>query len=143
MMLPPDLPEAVGQRVGTLMRFVYGLGAITLLAMAAWQYAPTRHIAQAMFAGGAVFAVVLGLAAQGTLGNPIAGFVLTLAQPIRVGDRVIFSGHDGHVVRIGVSYTRIDVGDGTHVEVPNSLLAQQVVIVERARPSHDGQAPPT
>lgn len=139
-MLPPDLPDAVGERARTLLRFVYGLVAVVAVGIAAWQYPPTRHIASGVFASGAVFAVVIGLAVQGTLGNPIAGFVLTLAQPIRVGDRVTLQGNTGTVVRIGLSYTRIDLGDGTHLEAPNSLLAQQAVVV--ARPPHGGRATP-
>ena len=43
---------------------------------------------QALAAGGAFTAVVLGLAAQQTLGNLFAGMVLLSARPFRVGERV-------------------------------------------------------
>lgn len=133
-MLPPDLPDELAARIRTVLRFVAGLVLLLLIGLVLWQFHATRHIASGIFASGAVFAVVIGLAAQGTLGNPIAGFVLALAQPIREGDRVTISGTSGRVVRIGLSYTRIDAGDGTHMEVPNTLLAQQAVVVERVRP---------
>lgn len=136
-----DASSAI-ERARTLLRFVYGIAGLGVACAIAWQFGPTHRVATGLLASGAVLAVVIGLAAQGTLGNPIAGVVLAFAQPIRVGDKVTIDNLTGHVVRIGVSYTRIDVGDGTHVEFPNSLLATLSIVVERgARPPHGGQAP--
>lgn len=111
---------------------MYGIIGITIGCAALWQYGPTRHIASAVFASGAVLAVVLGLAAQGTLSNPISGLVLALAQPFRIGDTVTIGDATGKVVRIGVAYTRIDTGSGEHVEIPNTLLGERVIFVKRA-----------
>ncbi len=43
---------------------------------------------QALALGGAFTAIVLGLAAQQTLGNLFAGMVLLSARPFRVGERI-------------------------------------------------------
>ena len=55
---------------------------------AGWRALRTSTLA----VGGAVTAVVLGLAAQQTLGNLFAGLVLLSTRPFRVGDRVRLIG---------------------------------------------------
>lgn len=129
-MRPLDRAGAAG-RVRTLLHFAYGLLGIALIAGAAWQWKPTHNIATAIWASGALLAVVLGLAAQGTLASPISGVVLAFAQPFRIGDHVKVGDTEGVVLRIGVAYTRIDLGDGSHAEIPNALLGAATIVVSR------------
>jgi small-conductance mechanosensitive channel len=82
--------------------------------------------------GGAFTAVVLGLAAQQTLGNLIAGTVLLSARPFRVGERVRLQGGplagqiEGVVSSLGLLYTTFAVGDDP-VMVPNSVVLNVAV----------------
>ena len=68
--------------------------------------------------GGAITAVVFGLAAQQTLGNLIAGIVLIAARPFRVGDRVRLQAGglagqiEGVVGSLGLLYTTLRAGPG-------------------------------
>ncbi len=77
--------------------------------------------------GGAFTAVILGLAAQQTLGNLIAGTVLLSARPFRVGDNVRLQGGplagqiEGVVSSLGLLYTTFATGEGS-VLVPNSVV---------------------
>ncbi len=77
--------------------------------------------------GGAFTAVVLGLAAQQTLGNLIAGTVLLSARPFRVGERVRLQGGplagqiEGVVSSLGLLYTTFASGDDA-IMVPNSVV---------------------
>jgi small conductance mechanosensitive channel len=73
---------------------------------------------------GATFtAVVVGLAAQQTLGNVFAGIVLITARPFQIGDRVRFAGFgmdvEGTVVAHGLLYVTCSDGEDT-VLVPNT-----------------------
>lgn len=130
--MKPTLDRAgAAGRVRTLLRFAYGLLGVAIIAGVAWQWEPTHNIAAAVLASGALFAVVVGLAAQGTLANPISGIVLAFAQPFSIGDHVKIAGNEGTVVRIGVAYTRLDLGDGSHAEIPNALLSAATIIVNR------------
>ena len=67
--------------------------------------------------GGAFTAVIVGLAAQQTLGNLIAGTVLLSARPFRVGDRVRFQAGalagqiEGVVMSLGLLYTTLAYGE--------------------------------
>jgi small-conductance mechanosensitive channel len=98
-----------------------------------WQFQATKDYASAAFASTAVVAVVIGLAAQGTLSNVVAGIVLAFSQPIRLGDRVSIDGESGTVEEIGLSYSRLRRDDGTSVEFPNALLAQKAILSSTLR----------
>jgi small-conductance mechanosensitive channel len=85
-----------------------------------------------LLVGGAVTGVVVGIAAQQTLGNVFAGLVLLFARPYVPGQRVkIRSGamggpFDGVILSAGLMYTTIDTDEGP-VSMPNSgLLAAAI-----------------
>jgi small-conductance mechanosensitive channel len=70
-----------------------------------------------------VTSLAIGLAAQQTLGNIIAGFVLAADHPFRLGDRVkLPSGESGEVLEIGMRATQIRLSDGSLLIVPNADL---------------------
>jgi small-conductance mechanosensitive channel len=77
--------------------------------------------------GGAATAIVLGLAAQQTLGNVFAGIVLQSTRPFRVGERVRLTGGpmagsvEGTVAQLGLFYTSILKGQD-RMMIPNNLL---------------------
>lgn len=123
------------ERARTFLHLIYAFAALVVGLSILWQFDATRSTAQKILASGAVVALVIGLAVQGTLGNVVAGVVITFSQPIRVGDHITIGDHTGRVARLGVSYTRLDVGDGTHIEFPNSLLADSAIHVHREPPS--------
>lgn len=142
--LPDFVPDTLVARARTVLHLIYALVLAIVAVAVLWQFSATRALAQALLASGTLLAVVIGLAVQGTLGNVVAGIVLTFAEPVRVGDHVTIGEHTGRVAHIGVSYTRLDVGDGSHVEYPNSVLAVQEIVVKRdPPPSHrrDGGIP--
>ena len=76
-----------------------------------------------------VGSLAIGLAAQQTLGNMIAGFVLLVDRPFRPGDRVkLATGEVGDVQLIGVRSTRIRLVDGNTLTAPNAELANSRVV---------------
>jgi small-conductance mechanosensitive channel len=120
-------------RAHTLLRLAIALAVALVACVVLWQFQATRDYASAVFASTAVVAVVIGLAAQGTLSNVVAGIVLAFSQPIRLGDRVSIDGLDGVVEEIGLSYSRLRSDDGTSVEFPNALLAQKAIVSSTLR----------
>ena len=74
--------------------------------------------------------LALTLAAQDTLSDAIAGFIILADRPYRVGDRIEIQGVGtwGDVVEIGLRTTRIRTRDNRMVIVPNSLIAKNQVI---------------
>jgi small conductance mechanosensitive channel len=113
--------------VGFLIRLVFvGLAIIVALRIAGLD---PRTLA----VGGAFTAVIVGLAAQQTLGNLIAGTVLLSARPFRVGERVRLQGGgiagqiEGVVSSLGLLYTTFAQG-ADHVMVPNSVVLNVAIV---------------
>ncbi len=93
-----------------------------------------------LIAGGAFTAVVLGLAAQQTLGNLFAGLVLITARPFRVGERIRLQAGalggvlEGVVSSLGLLYTTLARGED-RIMIPNTgVLAAVVVPVREPSP---------
>ncbi|MDE3129790.1 MAG: mechanosensitive ion channel family protein [Acidobacteriota bacterium] len=88
---------------------------------------------QAIAVGGGFAAVVIGLAAQQTLGNLVAGMVLLSARPFRVGERVrlqagVLAGSlEGVVSSLGLLYTTLSRGE-ERMMIPNTIVLSATVM---------------
>jgi small-conductance mechanosensitive channel len=87
-----------------------------------------RAVAGGLLASSAVLALIIGFASQRTLANFVAGILIAVTQPIRLGDRVSYDGVDGVVEDIGVTYTFIRTTDGARLVVPNDKLASDTIL---------------
>jgi small conductance mechanosensitive channel len=86
-----------------------------------------RAVAAAILASSAVLGVVIGLAAQSTLGNFVAGLLIAFAQPIRLGDEIELEGARGEVEEIGLTYTWVRTGDNDRLVIPNQKIVSETV----------------
>jgi len=111
----------VGKRVAQALLLV-GYGSIFL----SYFGIDITAFAAALGIGG----LAISLAAQDTLADAIAGFLILLDQPFRVGDRIEIGGIGtwGDVVEIGTRSTRIRTRDNRLVIVPNSAIAKDQIV---------------
>jgi small-conductance mechanosensitive channel len=86
-----------------------------------------RAIAGGLLASSAVLGVIIGFASQRTLGNFVAGLLIAITQPVRLGDRVTYAGEDGVIEEIGLTYTFIRTQDRARLVVPNEKLASDTI----------------
>lgn len=126
MMLRRLDPASAGT-LGFLLRLVVFAGVVVIALRIAGLQAST------LVAGGAFTAVIVGLAAQQTLGNLVAGLVLQTTRPFRAGDRVrlingMFSGPIEAVVsQPGLIHTTMYSG-ADRIVVPNrEILAAAIM----------------
>ena len=92
-----------------------------------------QKLGTALLTGVSVASVVIGLAAQNTLGNFIAGCSLVLYRPFEVDDIVEVTGPASEAVigvieRISLGYTILRTLDDRRLIMPNNLMASQVAI---------------
>lgn len=143
LLLGWGLARAIGRFVGpTFLRrmdpatagtFGFVLRLVTMLIAILVALGVAGVDFRALAVGGAFTAVILGLAAQQTLGNVIAGMVLLSARPFRVGQRIrlqagaIGGQLDGTVSSLGLLYTTLMRG-AEQVMIPNTQVLAAVVV---------------
>jgi small conductance mechanosensitive channel len=76
----------------------------------------------ALLAGVSIVGLAMGLAAQETLANFIAGIVIFWDKPFRIGDSIEIEGASGTVQRVTFRSTRMLDGDGQIIVLPNTFV---------------------
>ena len=76
----------------------------------------------------AALTVVIGLAAQTTLGNFFSGLVLQMEHPFSIGDWITYGSHTGRVVGITWKSTRIITRDNVLIYLPNNELSNGILV---------------
>jgi small-conductance mechanosensitive channel len=118
--------------ISFLQQITTALIWIIMLILYAHLIPVLRSMGTALLAGASVASVVIGLAAQSTLGNLVAGVSITIYRPFRLGDTLQIAaptGTDiGVVELISLGYTTLRTPDGRSIVVPNSIAASQVTI---------------
>jgi small-conductance mechanosensitive channel len=119
--------RATKTRLRLIRRLVFATIIVIGIAIALAQFDKLNKLATGILASSAVLGLVLGLAARQVLANPLAGILLAVSQPIRIGDLVTFEGETGEVEDVRLTYTYIRLDDGRRLVVPNERLAQSSV----------------
>lgn len=119
-------PEAI-TRYRVLRRAITSTIVILGILSALLVIPQVRAVAGGLLASSAILGLVVGLASQRTLGNFVAGLMLALTQPLRIGDTVQVTGVTGTVEEIGLVYTFIRTPDGDRLVIPNEKLASDTI----------------
>jgi small conductance mechanosensitive channel len=128
----------------TTMMFLQQVAVATIWVVMLILYAHLipvlRSLGTALLTGASIASVVIGLAAQSTLGNLVAGVAITLYRPFRLGERLQVTAPTGTeigtVEMLSLGYTTLRTDDGRFVVLPNSVAASQVVINLTASKAH-------
>ncbi|MGB0121730.1 MAG: mechanosensitive ion channel family protein [Solirubrobacterales bacterium] len=129
--ITPSILKRMDPGTAGTVSFTIRLVTIILVAAIALHIAGVKTSTLAV--GGAFTAILLGLAAQQTLGNVFAGVVLQSTRPFRVGERVrISSGPlggdvEGTVSSLGLFYTTLLSGQN-RMMVPNNVIINCIVV---------------
>ena len=125
--LPPGDQAMVTTRYRLLRRIAVAVTVFVGLLVVLLANESTRAVAQAVLASSAVVGLVVGFAARTTLANFVAGVMIAINQPIRLGDRVSVGDAEGTVEDIGLAYTRLRTPDNRRVLIPNEELVNSRV----------------
>jgi len=114
-------------RLQLIRRLVFVAILLVGAAIALSQFDKLNKLATGLLASSALIGLVLGFAAQKVLANPLAGIMLAITQPIRIGDSVEIEDVSGRVDDMTLAHTFIDPGDGRLMVVPNEKVASSII----------------
>jgi small-conductance mechanosensitive channel len=110
-------------RLRFVRRLLYASIVLIGIAVALSGFTGISQLATSLLASGAIAAAIIGFAARQTLANFIAGIMLAITQPIRVGDWVTFEGNYGVVEDVSLNHTILRTASEQRIVIPNEKLA--------------------
>jgi small-conductance mechanosensitive channel len=125
------LRRGISREADTRLRFVRRLTYATILligiALALSQFDGISTVAGSVLASGAIAAAIVGFAAQRTLANFVAGVMLAISQPLRIGDWVALEDHYGVVEDVRLNFTILRTPGDQRIIIPNEKLASGIL----------------
>ncbi len=107
------------RRIISAAVLVLALGAIMLTLE------PVRRIGTTLLASAGVLGIIVGFAAQRSIGMVLAGLQVAIAQPIRLDDVVIVEGEWGRIEEITLTYVVVRIWDLRRLVLPVSYFIEQ------------------
>jgi small-conductance mechanosensitive channel len=114
-------------RLRFVRRLIYAIIVLIGVAVALSYFASVGRLAASLLASGAIAAAVIGFAAQRVLANFVAGIMLAVTQPIRVGDWITVEGNYGVVDDVRLNFTVLRTPSDARIVIPNEKLASSVL----------------
>jgi len=110
-------------------KIVRSVLVILCLSSVAAQYTTTNQVTTFLVAGSGLFVAIAGFAAQQTLADVIAGFMLSWSKPYNLNERItlINSNITGIVEGITMRHTIIKLFDNNRLIIPNSVMNKEVI----------------
>ncbi|MFT4178028.1 MAG: mechanosensitive ion channel family protein [Thermomonas sp.] len=88
----------------------------------------------AVLGSAGVVGLVLGFAFKDIAENYIAGVLLSIRKPFAPGDSVLIDSHEGKVIALTSRATILMTSDGSHLQLPNSLVFKSVLLNQSRNP---------
>jgi small-conductance mechanosensitive channel len=121
--LRPEVDTRLRYLRRLLVSGILGIG----IAIALLQFGGLNKLAASLLASGAIAAAIIGFAARQTLANFVAGIMLAITQPLRVGDWVTFDDQYGVVEDVRLNYTVLRTPADARLLIPNEKLASGII----------------
>ncbi len=117
--------RGVYTQVMVLKKIAVGVIAVFALASMLMVFQSVRQLGTAMIASAGVAGIVIGFAAQKSLGTLLAGFQIAMTQPIRIDDVVIVEGEWGRIEEITLTYVVVCIWDLRRLVVPITYFIEK------------------
>jgi small-conductance mechanosensitive channel len=122
-----EVTPVLDTRLRFFRRLIYAGILLLGIAIAASQFTGISKLAASILASGALAAAIIGFAARQVLANVVAGIMLAITQPLRVGDWVTFEDNYGVVDDVRLNFTVLRTSADERVVIPNERLAAGIL----------------
>lgn len=110
------------QLMQRIFNFLVILGTIAIVLMT---FDSIRQVGTTLLASAGVVGLVIGFAAQKSLGTLFAGIQIAISQPIRIDDLVLVEKQSGVISEITLTYVVINTWDGRRLVVPINYFLEK------------------
>ncbi len=108
-----------------IIKIIVFLIVLIVVSMVLMSFDGFRSLGTSLLASAGLAGLVLGFAAQRSLGNLLAGIQIALSQPIRIDDVVIVEGEWGRIEEITLTYVVVAIWDKRRMILPISYFIEQ------------------
>jgi small-conductance mechanosensitive channel len=122
-----EVSPVLDTRLRFFRRLIYAAILLVGIAIALAQFTGLAKLAASLLASGVLVAAIVGFAARQVLANSVAGVMLAITQPLRVGDWVTFEGNYGVVDDVRLNFTVLRTASDQRVIIPNERLAAGIL----------------
>src|SRR5438552_3410867 len=125
-----DAPDNLSARkiytqVSVIRKIIVTAVVIIATGSILMMFDPVRQFGTSILASAGIAGIVIGFAAQKTLGNVLAGIQIALTQPLLIGDIVVVEGEFGQIEEITLTYVTVRTWDLRRLVVPITQLVEK------------------
>ncbi|WP_235938427.1 mechanosensitive ion channel family protein [Chitinophaga solisilvae] len=117
------------RKIRTQLQFLRKLAVALILVLTACvillSFDSMRKLGAGLLTGVGVGGIIIGFAAQKSLGNLLAGFQLAFTQPIRIDDVLVVEGEWGRVEEITLTYVVLSIWDQRKLILPINYFIEK------------------
>jgi small-conductance mechanosensitive channel len=125
-----DVPDNVSARriytqVSVIRKVIVTAVVIVATGSILMLFDPVRQFGTSILASAGIAGIVLGFAAQKTLGNVLAGIQIALTQPLLIDDIVVVEGEFGQIEEITLTYVTVRTWDLRRLILPITYFVEK------------------
>jgi len=126
MDVPDNLPaRRIYTQVSVIRKIIVTTVVIIATGSVLMLFDPVRQFGTSILASAGIAGVVLGFAAQKTLGNVLAGIQIALTQPLLIDDIVVVEGEFGQIEEITLTYVTVRTWDLRRLVLPITYFIEK------------------
>ncbi len=125
-----DMPDNLSARriytqVSVIRKIIISAVVIIATGSVLMLFDPVRQFGTSILASAGIAGIVIGFAAQRTLGNVLAGIQIALTQPLLIDDIVVVEGEFGQIEEITLTYVTVRTWDLRRMILPITYFVEK------------------